>query len=186
MNSEVDSFCEELTFAKYPGWLCARHPGQEDVEVSPTQSRRSTSIQRILRKTGRNTHLDAHLHLANGGPPYHTVDYGPFIKSQRASTQLTLEPRLVQIWSRDPPTPGCRARARTWPFGHVSPRILGERNHQSPTSVSAGRFTTNASRVGKSPRCRPCARTCLSRARRVHLPVSKPRTKNLTRKQVQT
>jgi len=35
-------------------------------------------------------------------PPLHTVDYGPFIKSQLASTQLTSVPYVVQTWSRYP------------------------------------------------------------------------------------
>jgi len=32
--------------------------------------------------------------------PFHTVEYDPSIKSQRASTQLTSVPCVVQIWSR--------------------------------------------------------------------------------------
>jgi len=32
---------------------------------------------------------------------YHPMDYGPFIKSQLASTQLTSGPCVVQIWSRN-------------------------------------------------------------------------------------
>jgi hypothetical protein len=34
------------------------------------------------------------------------VDYGPFIKSQFAPTQLTSRPCMVQIWSRYPPESG--------------------------------------------------------------------------------
>jgi len=33
---------------------------------------------------------------------FNTVDFDPFIKSQLASTQLTLGPYVVQIWSRTP------------------------------------------------------------------------------------
>jgi len=33
---------------------------------------------------------------------FHTADYDPYIKSQLASTQLTVEPYVVQIWSRNP------------------------------------------------------------------------------------
>jgi len=33
---------------------------------------------------------------------FHTAVYDHFIKSPRASTQLTLGPYLVQIWSRPP------------------------------------------------------------------------------------
>ena len=35
--------------------------------------------------------------------PYHTVEYDPFIKSQRATTQLTLVSFVVQILSRNTP-----------------------------------------------------------------------------------
>ena len=33
---------------------------------------------------------------------YHTVDYGPFIESQLARTQVTLGPYVAQNWSRSP------------------------------------------------------------------------------------
>jgi len=36
----------------------------------------------------------------------HTVDYDPFIESQLASTQLTLGPYAVHVWSRNTPESG--------------------------------------------------------------------------------
>jgi len=41
-----------------------------------------------------------------------TVDCGPFIKSQLASTQLTLEPEVVKNWSRYPRKEGARPTSR--------------------------------------------------------------------------
>jgi hypothetical protein len=40
------------------------------------------------------------------GVYHHTVDCGPFIKSQLALTQLILRPYVVQVWSRYPPESG--------------------------------------------------------------------------------
>jgi len=44
--------------------------------------------------------------LAGGDSGNHVVYYGPFIKSQLASTQLTSGPYVKQIWSRPPEISG--------------------------------------------------------------------------------
>jgi hypothetical protein len=52
------------------------------------------------------------------------VDYGPFIKSQLARTQLTLRPYVVQIWSRYPPESGGGRSLDSPPSGCVFTRVF--------------------------------------------------------------
>ena len=79
--------------------------------------------------------------------PYHTVDYEPFIKSHLASTQYTLEPAPVQIWSRYP-----RISGRT---NESDPRLLHTQESNKTLQQSWKYLTgrTDYSRMGGSQHC---------------------------------
>ena len=89
---QAGSLSRTLGYSQLTLYPRPRSPSPPRIQPSHTLSTNHQVCQDVR---GMRVRVDA-------GSPYRTVDYGPFIKSQLASPQLTLGPYMVQIWSRYP------------------------------------------------------------------------------------